>query len=58
MRTLDKIDIGELNLDQFGESNKRIFDFEEMEFSKESLYRALSLLCISLIDLGLLELEE
>ena len=58
LRTLDKIDVGELNLDQFGESNKRIFDFEEMEFSKESLYRALSLLCISLIDLGLLELEE
>lgn len=57
LRALDKIDVGELNLDQFGESNKRIFDFEEMEFSKESLYRALSLLCISLIDLGLLELE-
>lgn len=57
LKALDKIDVGELNLDQFGESNKRIFDFEEMEFSKESLYRALSLLCISLIDLGLLELE-
>lgn len=58
LKALDKIDVGELNLDQFGENNKRIFDFEEMEFGKESLYRALSLLCISLIDLGLLELEE
>lgn len=43
LKAISKMDIGELNVDEFGECNKRIFEFEEMEFSKESLYRALSL---------------
>lgn len=41
----------------FGACNMDIFNFEENNFSKENAYRALSLVCISLIDLGLIEVE-
>lgn len=52
-----EIGITEWDIDAFGECNRTIFEFEEMEYSKEGMYRALSLLCISLIDLGLLEIK-
>lgn len=51
------IGIVDWDIDKFGECNKTIFEFEEMEYKKEELYRVLSLLCISLIDLGVLEIE-
>ena len=38
--------------------NKKIFDFEEKEMESNKAYRILSLLCVSLLDLGLLEIEE
>lgn len=55
---LAEIGVTEWDIDEFGECNRAIFEFEEMEYSKERLYRALSLLCISLIDLGLLEIDK
>ena len=33
-------------------------DFEEKEMESNKAYRILSLLCVSLLDLGLLEIEE
>ncbi len=43
------------DIDNFENSNMDIFNYEENIFSKEELYQALSLVCISLIDLGLIE---
>lgn len=57
LKALTQIGICELNIDEFEECNRTIFEFEEMEYNKEGVYRALSLLCISLMDLGLLEIE-
>ncbi len=54
---LMEIGIMKWDIDEFAECNKAIFEFEEMKYSKEGVYRALSLLCISLIDLGLLEVK-
>ena len=44
-------------MDAFGESNLKIFEQEEVQYEKNNLYNALSLLCVSLIDLGILEIE-
>lgn len=46
----------ELDVDVFGECNMQIFQYEENEYHSERLYKALSLLCISLIDLGIIEI--
>lgn len=54
---LDKMKVGSLDVDAFGACNKAIFDYEEREYSENCLYRVLSLLCISFIDLGLLEIS-
>lgn len=56
--TLQKIGKLKLDLDDFREVNKKIFDFEEKEMESNKAYRILSLLCVSLLDLGLLEIEE
>lgn len=55
---LQKIGKLKLDLDDFREVNKKIFDFEEKEMESNKAYRILSLLCVSLLDLGLLEIEE
>lgn len=49
------MDIKEYDVDNFGECNEAIFCYEENCFDSEKLYRALSLVCISLIDLGIIE---
>lgn len=54
---LDEMKLGRLDTDEFGQYNKEIFAFEESGYEKEGLYRALSLVCISLIDLGILEVD-
>ena len=54
---LEKLEIGELDVDAFGESNLQIFEWEETQYEESRLYHVLSLLCISLIDLGIIELE-
>lgn len=48
------------DVDAFKETNIRIFDYEENAFlfKSESLYNCLSLLAVSLIDLGLVEIQD
>lgn len=48
----------DFNIDDFRELNIKIFEFEEEVYSKENVYNCLSLLAVSLIDLGLVEIEE
>ena len=55
MDALAAIGVEDFDIDNFFNSNKAIFEYEEEVYSKESVYQALSLLCISLIDLGLIE---
>ena len=50
-----EMDLGELDIDAFGEYNRKIFEYEENEYEQEALYKALSLLCVSLMDLGVIE---
>ena len=57
LSALEKLQIEELDVDAFGESNLKIFEQEEVQYEKINLYIALSLLCVSLIDLGILEIE-
>lgn len=57
LRSFEIMDISEFNIDTFGRYNRDIFDYEESEYDLKGAYRALSLVCISLIDLGLLEIE-
>ncbi len=44
-------------LDSFSSINEKIFNYEEMEYNKSKLYDTLSLLFISLLDLGIIEIE-
>ena len=45
-------------LDNFQEDNIKIFNYEEKMFNKKNTYKTLSLLILSLIDLGIIELEN
>lgn len=45
------------DIDNFKEVNIKTFSFEEAAYFEESLYHCLSMLAISLIDLGLIEIE-
>ena len=55
---LDIMEISSYDLDDFAKTNKQIFNFQESNYKKNKKYRLLSLLCIALIDLGLIEIEE
>ena len=57
MNSLKTIGADDFDVDNFYESNYKIFSYEESVYEKESVYRALSLLCISLLDLGLIEID-
>lgn len=57
LSALEELQIEELDVDAFGESNLKIFEQEEVQYEKNNLYIALSLLCVSLIGLGILEIE-
>lgn len=57
LSALEEMEIGELDVDAFGKSNLQIFEQEEVRYEDNNLYNALSLLCISLIDLGVIEIE-
>lgn len=57
LSAFDKMNVSEFDVDDFSKCNADIFDYEEKGFFKEHLYRVLSLLCVSLIDLGILEIE-
>lgn len=52
------INSGEMfDVDNFKACNVKLFDFEETVYSNEKVHNCLSLLCISLVDLGLIEIE-
>lgn len=57
LTALDSMNLRDLNVDAFGKSNMQIFEYEESKYVKDNLYYVLSLLCISLIDLGVIEVE-
>ena len=57
VKSVSFISDSHLDVDNFKELNNKFFDFEENLFSKENVYNCLSLLAISLIDLGLIEIE-
>jgi len=45
------------DVDAFGESNRAIFDYQENYYQSCKKFRILSLICIALLDLGLIEIE-
>ena len=49
------MNLGELDIDAFGKCNRKLFKYEENEYEQEALYKVLSLLCVSLMDLGVIE---
>ena len=53
-----KIGVNNINLDDFAENNKAVYDYEESEFARNKMYRVLSLLSVAFIDLGLIEVIE
>ena len=58
LSSLREINNGDFDIDNFKDLNIEIFDLEESNYSLESKYNCLSLLAISLIDLGLIEVEQ
>lgn len=52
------IDFSIDDLDDFSVKNQKILDEEEKTYKEDEVYISLSLLCIALIDLGILELDE
>ncbi len=52
------IDFSIDDLDDFSAKNQEILNEEEKIYNKENIYITLSLLCVALIDLGILELDE
>ena len=54
---LQVIEQKEFDIDAYGDTGKKVFDFEEQEFQDSGLYRVLSLLVVAFVDLGLLEIE-
>lgn len=57
-KAFSSMNIKNYDIDHFGSCNMSIFEFEECTYSKEELYSALSLISISLIDLGIIEIEN
>ncbi len=57
INSLEKIGISDYDLDNFYETNEIIINYEEDYYTKNNKYKLLSLLCISLIDLGLIEIN-
>ena len=58
VNALNNINIGSIDLDNFGQRNIEVFDYQEECLSREGTFHSLSLLCISLLDLGLMEIEN
>lgn len=57
-KAFNKMKLTNYDIDAFGDCNCDIFDFEENAFAMEKVYNVLSLVGISLIDLGLVEVIE
>ncbi len=58
LNALRLIEDKEFDVDAFGNTSKRVFEFEEAVYQKTGLYRVLSLVIVALLDLGVLETEE
>lgn len=54
-KSFNLMNIDNYDLDNFSSCNIDIFNFEEKNYTNNKMYRILSLLCISLLDLGILE---
>ena len=54
---LQAIEQKEFDIDAYGDTSKKVFDFEEQEFQDSGLYKILSLLIVAFVDLGMLEIE-
>ena len=57
LKSFNQMNINNYDLDDFSNCNMDIFNFEEENYSNNKMYRILSLLCISLLDLGILEIS-
>lgn len=55
---IQEIGLTEIDLDDFRECNKRIYDYQDSFYSDNKKFKLLSLLCVALMDLGLIEIEE
>lgn len=53
-----KKDFGYEKLDNMGIINKQIFEHEEIKYNKTKVYDTISLLIVSFLDLGILEIIE
>ena len=58
LNAFSRMDIKDYDVDNFRKCNESILCYEENCFDSEKLYRALSLVCISLIDLGIIEVAD
>lgn len=55
---LNVLGIGDFDLDDFSQCNQELFDYQENYYAIHQKYRLISLVCMALIDLGLVEFEE
>lgn len=55
---LIEINAKDYDLDDFSQTNKLVLDYQEQNYTQNNTYKVLSLLCIALIDLGLITIEE
>lgn len=53
-----KMGIDDFDIDDFGMTNSTMFKWQEKYYAEYELYRIISLFCISLIDLGLIDINE
>lgn len=58
LRALTNMGVDDYNLDDFSEANLKIYEYEENYYSINKKYKLLSLLCISLLDLGLINIDD
>ena len=58
LKSLERVGLLEFDIDNFGETNIKLFEHQENIYYSNGCYRALSLLCISLIDLGIIEITD
>lgn len=54
---LEQIGMSGFDLDNCKECNKVIYDYEMQFYSENNTFKLLSLLCVALIDLGLIEID-
>lgn len=56
-KAFNVMSITSFDIDSMGACNRDVFTYQETEYKKEELYRAISLLSVSFLDLGLIEIE-